>query len=400
MKLNGKEEIIHFLFNTTIQECRILQEILSISNNSLIYINGLLDMEKCVEFFMHLGKIENLKLKYDDEIIKLFKETLSKYEYEKILINFTNFIDNFNQIKSLHSKISTILKNISDIMNKSKISSKIVEEKKINIEENRKISIKNISNIKEKKEEKKEIREEKDEQIIQTNKKERSIKSKEKKQKIKPIRLEGKKGEIEMELLFNTIIQECHYLKEFVSENDTSLISINELVELEKYAEFFKGLGNLDDSKLKENISKSEYINILNKFNKFIINYGRIKALHSSIIENFIKKGKEFIENTYSILLKNQNIEDFNHEDKNNKINNFINNVNEILSFDKNDPSLKLFLEEEKELFNIMRNYFSKINNDKSVDNEAILKKKNEELSEIINKLKLDLEKEKEIIII
>jgi len=114
MKLNGREETIKFLFNITIQECRNLQEILSESDNNFISINDLLDMEKCVEYFMNLGKLEDLKLKNDDEIIKLFKETFSKYEYEKTLIYFTNFINNFSEIKSLQTFMdkSTFLKNI------------------------------------------------------------------------------------------------------------------------------------------------------------------------------------------------------------------------------------------------------------------------------------------------
>ena len=202
-----------------------------------------------------------------------------------------------------------------------------------------------------------------------------------------------------IKLLFNIIIQECSYLKEIVSESDNSLISVNELLDMEKCAEFFIDLGNLDDLKFKENISKSEYENILIQFNKFIINYGRIKALHSSLVESFIKKAKEFTENGFSILLKNQNNEKFIEEKDNNiKVNNFINNLNEILSFDKNAPSSKLLLEEQKELFRKMNNYFQQINNN-SKNNEAkvILEKKNKELNEIINKLKLDLEKEKDI---
>ena len=103
MKLNGKEEIINFLFNITIQECRNLQEVLLESDNNLISINDLLDMEKCVKYFNILGKLENLKLKNDDEIIKLFKETLLIYDYEKTLICFINFVNNFSQIKSLQA---------------------------------------------------------------------------------------------------------------------------------------------------------------------------------------------------------------------------------------------------------------------------------------------------------
>jgi len=114
MILNGRKDIITFLFKMTIQECRSLQEILSESENTFISINDLLDMEKCVEFFINLGKLENLKDKNDDELIKLFKETLSKYEYEKTLIYFSHLVDNYSQINSLQESMdkSTLLKNI------------------------------------------------------------------------------------------------------------------------------------------------------------------------------------------------------------------------------------------------------------------------------------------------
>ena len=281
-------------------------------------------------------------------------------------------------------------KKIENEQSQNKISSEKIEENKINIEENRKINIKEISNSKN------EIREENKERIIQEDEQEIGIKSKEEKLKIKSIELQGKKEEIEMDknkLLFNMIIQECHYLKEIILENDNSLISLNEILDMEKCTKFFIDLGNLDDLKFKENISKSEYENILTQFNKFIIKFGRIKALKSSLFESFIKKAKEFTENGFSILLKNQNNEEKNN---NNKVNNFINNMNEILSFDKNDPSSKFLFEEEKELFNNMKNYIQKINNNLK-NNKIILEKKNEELNEIINKLKLDLDKEKEI---
>ena len=236
---------------------------------------------------------------------------------------------------------------------------------------------------KEEKENIKEIKKEKKDQIIKADDQEGGIKIKEEKLKINPINLKGKKEEIEMEkikILFNLIIQECSYLKEIASKSENSLISINEVLDMEKCVEYFIDLGNLDDLKFKEKISKSEYENILIQFNKFIINYGRIKALQSSLVENFIKKAKEFTENGFSILLKNQNNEKSTDEkDNKNTVNNFFNNANEIISFDKNAPSLKLFLEEEKEFFNKMNNYFQKIDNDLK-NKEAILEKKNEEL--------------------
>ena len=100
----------------TIQDCLNLEDYLPENDDIFISKNDLLDMEKCVEIFTDLGKLENLKFKNDDEIIKLFKVTLSKYEYEydKTLIYFTNFINNYNQIKTLQSSLdkSIFLKNI------------------------------------------------------------------------------------------------------------------------------------------------------------------------------------------------------------------------------------------------------------------------------------------------
>jgi len=122
MILNGKEEILKFLFNTTIQEYLDLEKIILESNFSNISINELLDMEKCVEFFKNFRKIEYLRLRQDDEVIKLLKEILSKYEYEKISINFTNFINSYSKIKELKLSLDkpTFLKyNIENIINGS-----------------------------------------------------------------------------------------------------------------------------------------------------------------------------------------------------------------------------------------------------------------------------------------
>ena len=113
MKLNRKEEIIHFLFNMTVQECLSLQEYLSENNNTFISLNDLLDMVKCVECFKDLGKLEELRLKEDDEVINLFKIVVYKYGNEKILFYFINFIDNYNQIKELKSSSNkSIIKNL------------------------------------------------------------------------------------------------------------------------------------------------------------------------------------------------------------------------------------------------------------------------------------------------
>ena len=70
--ISQKEEIIKFLFNINKQDCYNLKEILSENNYSFITLDELFDIEKCVEFFESLGNLDDLKLKYDEEIIKLF----------------------------------------------------------------------------------------------------------------------------------------------------------------------------------------------------------------------------------------------------------------------------------------------------------------------------------------
>jgi len=359
------------------------------------------------EVYIEKDKIDELLYEKDTNIKKseIIKEEIRKKQRE---IYIKDESKTLNENKEINEKI----KEEKNIKKKEEIKEEIKEEKKHDIKEEKNQEIKEgkISLEIGKEENKSLVKKEEqvvvvkgefkkiENQDVEENRK--IIKNKEEKLKIKPIKLKGKKEEIEMEkikLLFNLIIQECSYLKKIASESDNSLISVNELLDMEKCTEFIIDLGNLNDLTIKENISKSEYENILIQFNKFIINYGHMKALQTSLVESFIKKAKEFIENGFSILLKNKKFEKIIEEkDNNNKVNNFINNSNEILSYDKNDSSSKLFFEEEKELFNTMSNYFQKINNNLK-NNEAILKKKNEELNEIINKLKSDLEKEKEI---
>jgi len=62
-------ESIIFLFKTSIQECRNLQEFATQSYDNYVNVNDLLDMEKCIEFFLNIGKLEDLKNINDNEII-------------------------------------------------------------------------------------------------------------------------------------------------------------------------------------------------------------------------------------------------------------------------------------------------------------------------------------------
>jgi len=339
-------------------------------------------LDICTKLFIEDKKEISLELK---QLMKIFKISKNNNEIEDIKNGILLILKEKNILKA----ISSINFFIDQIEAQKGNYSKAIKNPIISLKVRGK-----ISSLKEKLEFLNNI------DINPLNGENNYIKNKEEQQKVKPIKLKDKKEEIEIKkikLLFNMIFQECSYLKKIASENDNSLLSANELLDMEKCNELTKVLGNLDGLKLKENISKSEFENILIQFNKFIINYGHIKALKSSLVESFIKKTKEFIENGFSILLQNINIEKCNEEkDNNNKVNNFINNVNEIISFDKNGPFSKLFFEEEEELFNKMNNIFQKINNNLK-NNEAILKKKNEELNEIIHRLKFDLKKEKEV---
>jgi len=337
-------------------------------------------LDICTKLFIEDKKEISSELK---QLMKIFKISKNNNEIEDIkndillILKVENFLKTISSINFFIDQIEAQKGNYSKVIKNPIISLKVRGK---------------ISSLKEKIEFLNNI------DINSLNGENNYIKIKEEKQKVKPIKLKDYKEEIEMEkikLLFSMIIHECVHLKKIASEGDNSLISVNELLDMEKCTEFIKDLGNLNDLKLKENNSKSEFENILFQFNKFIINYGHMKALHTSLFESFIKKAKVFIENGFSILLINQNNEKINEEkDNNNKVNTFIKNANEIISYEKNDSSSKLFFEEEKELLNKMTDYFQKINNNLK-NNEAILKKKNEELNEIINKF--DLEKEKEI---
>ena len=120
IKLKIQPDIISFLFKKTIQDCRNLQELSSQNENSFVSVNDILDMEKCVEFFNNLGKLEDLEKKKDIEIINLFRENVDKKK--DILLYFEKFVDNYGQIKVLESSLdkSQVLKSqIQNIINDS-----------------------------------------------------------------------------------------------------------------------------------------------------------------------------------------------------------------------------------------------------------------------------------------
>ena len=228
------------------------------------------------------------------------------------------------------------------------------------------------------------------------------------------IKLNQKEEIIKFLFNININIQDCHNLNEILSNNNNSLVTLNELLDIEHCAKFLKELGKLKDLKhkydheiiksFKENSSKTENEKIINNFNRFINNYSRIKEFQSSLVENFIKLSKHFIESASFKLLNNQKNDNqllfgqyIKEKDNNNVINNLGNDKYSILSIDTPDPSL-IFFSEGLEMFSKITSFFKKNNNNINIiDKKDIYDIKIKESSEIITKLNLDLKKEKEI---
>ena len=221
------------------------------------------------------------------------------------------------------------------------------------------------------------------------------------------IKLNQKKEIIKF--LFNFTIQDCHNLKKIFSEKNNNFISSNDLLDLEKCVEFYMALGNIDDLKskndyeiiklIKENASKTENKNIIIHLERFISNCNRIKKFQSSLVESFIKLTKLFEEDSFPFrLVKSLRASYHPFYEQNNKIiknNKEMNNLDKYddLSSDTNDFFSSIFLSEEKDFYNNDEENNSQV----LYDNKVIDVKKEKELNEIITKLKLDLEKEKEI---
>ena len=93
-----------FLFETSIQDCRNFQELTLENDNNYVSVNDILDMEKCIEFCMEIGKLELLKNKKDIEIFNLIKNNTSKYK--DILVYIKRYVENYNQIMSLKGTLN------------------------------------------------------------------------------------------------------------------------------------------------------------------------------------------------------------------------------------------------------------------------------------------------------
>ena len=197
--------------------------------------------------------------------------------------------------------------------------------------------------------------------------------------------------------LFNTKIQDFHYVKEILSESNKNFMTENDLLDLEKCLEFFMALGKLDDLKakndyeivniIKENASKDGNKDIVIHLKRFILICNRIKKFQPSLVESFLKLTNLFEEDFFttrlvkSLRVYNQSLfEELKNLDK-----------KDILSSDTIE-FFSMFISEEKGLFNV----YNQNNSQALFDFKNIDEKKGKELNEIFTKLKLDLQKEKE----
>ena len=103
IKFKDQPEIITFLFEKTIEDCRNLQEVLSENENNFVTANDILDLEKCIEFMKNVGKLEDLRSKEDIKIIYLFREQFLKKN--DIFIYFSKLFVNYSQIELLLSHL-------------------------------------------------------------------------------------------------------------------------------------------------------------------------------------------------------------------------------------------------------------------------------------------------------
>ena len=128
IKFKEQPEILFFLFEKTIEDCRNLQEVLSENENNFVSANDILDMEKCVAFMKNFGKLEELKKNDDMKVIFLFKNEFTKnneiYGYFKKLFN--NYAQIFllqthlDKSESLKYKLNSLLNKATFVLKSSK----------------------------------------------------------------------------------------------------------------------------------------------------------------------------------------------------------------------------------------------------------------------------------------
>ena len=101
LKLKQQPDSCVLLSNTTIQDCRNLQELSLEIEDNFVTVNDILDMEKCIEF---LGQSKDLKKQKDIDAIKSF--TIKASQTKDISIYFEKFVNNYSQINNLKSTLN------------------------------------------------------------------------------------------------------------------------------------------------------------------------------------------------------------------------------------------------------------------------------------------------------
>ena len=120
INLKEKPDTIQYLFKTTTEDCNNLRDLATQDENSFVLVNDILELEKCIEFFKNLGKLEEMKTKNDKEIINKLKKNVQKKK--DISISIKKFVNNYDQIKMLKFSLNQtdVLRNqIQSILNES-----------------------------------------------------------------------------------------------------------------------------------------------------------------------------------------------------------------------------------------------------------------------------------------
>jgi hypothetical protein len=127
--LYRKKGSLEFLLNLSTDDCHYIQELCSETENTLLTIADIQDMEKCCKFMKNI--IGNNKDKKTDlELITLFREKIK--EQKNIPVVFEQYANNSRDIQELFSqkldKSKASLKTIKYILKKSKFKVSITNE--------------------------------------------------------------------------------------------------------------------------------------------------------------------------------------------------------------------------------------------------------------------------------
>jgi len=90
---------IEFLNQTSLEDCRRLQELPGLFDNGFLSVNDILDLEKCIDFMQKFVNSQPMNKLKDIELINKFKEEVDKYK--DISLHFTRFINNFAIINEM-----------------------------------------------------------------------------------------------------------------------------------------------------------------------------------------------------------------------------------------------------------------------------------------------------------